>query len=136
MKDMILRITYSAIFIKGYFKVCFGYNHNLLLIFFFPLIMLVYFSSLQNSSFSFNSCLPSGWIFLLLSGVLTLISERLFMDQQNFWSTFSLHFSIGLACFLVSLCIMWVIFFKRLNWSFFCFNSLVPLYKFYFCFFS
>lgn len=96
---------------------------------------MLIFSSLQNPSFSFNSCLPSGWIFLLLSGVLTLISERLFLDQQKFWSTFSLHFSIGLACFLVSLCIMWVIFFEPLTWSFFCFSSLVPLYKFYFCFF-
>lgn len=78
--NMILRITYSAIFIKGYFK---------------------------NSSFSFNSCMPSGWMFLLFSGVLTLVSERLFMDQQNFWSTFSLHFSIGLVCFLVSLCVIY-----------------------------
>ncbi|KAG6576812.1 protein RFT1 homolog [Cucurbita moschata] len=78
--NMILRITYSAVFIKRYFK---------------------------NSSFSFNSCLPSGWIFLLFSGVLTLISERLFLDQQNFWSTFLLHFLIGLTCFLVSLFIIY-----------------------------
>ncbi|KAI3881946.1 hypothetical protein MKX03_029548 [Papaver bracteatum] len=49
--NMILRISYSAIFIKRYFQ-----------------------DSL--SEFSFRQCLPSGWIVLLLSSFVTQISER------------------------------------------------------------
>ncbi|XP_057456987.1 uncharacterized protein LOC130747946 [Lotus japonicus] len=74
--NMTLRILYSAIFIKNYFK--------------------------GSSSFSFCDCLPSGWIILLLSGVITLISENVFLDQDNFWPSFMIHFSVGLACFCVS----------------------------------
>ncbi|KAK9021738.1 hypothetical protein V6N11_011709 [Hibiscus sabdariffa] len=48
--NMVLRIIYSAIFIKHFFQ--------------------------ESSSFSFYSCLPSGWTILLLSGVATLISEK------------------------------------------------------------
>ncbi|KDP22441.1 hypothetical protein JCGZ_26272 [Jatropha curcas] len=73
--NMILRIIYSAVFIKHYFK---------------------------GSSFSFRSCLPSGWIILLFSGVTTLISEKIFLDRENFWPTFLVHFSIGLTCFCIS----------------------------------
>ncbi|PNY15885.1 protein RFT1 [Trifolium pratense] len=70
---MSLRILYSAMFIKDYFK--------------------------GSSSFSFRGCLPSGWVILLLSSVITLISENVFLDQDNFWPTFMIHFSVGLACF-------------------------------------
>ncbi|KAK7259784.1 hypothetical protein RIF29_25398 [Crotalaria pallida] len=73
---MTLRILYSARFIKKYFQ--------------------------ESSSFSFYSCLPSGWIILLLSGVITIISENAFLDQHNFWPTFMTHFSVGVACFCVS----------------------------------
>nr|XP_023908109.1 protein RFT1 homolog isoform X3 [Quercus suber] len=73
--NMVLRIIYSTLFIKRYF---------------------------QDSSFSFSSCLPSGWKVLLFSGVTTLISEKIFLDRKNFWPTFFIHFSIGLACFCVS----------------------------------
>lgn len=74
--NMILRIIYSAIFIKHYFQ--------------------------GSSSFSFRSCLPSGWPILLVSGVTTLFSERIFLDRQDFWPTFLIHFSIGLTCFCIS----------------------------------
>lgn len=74
--NMILRIIYSAIFIKHYF-------HN-------------------SSSFSFWSCLPLGWKILIFSGIITFISERIFLDRANFWSTFLIHFSVGLTCFCVS----------------------------------
>ncbi|XP_028801074.1 protein RFT1 homolog isoform X1 [Neltuma alba] len=74
--NMALRILYSAIFIKHYFQ--------------------------GSSSFSFHSCLPSGWTILLLSGIITIISEKIFLDRENFWPTFAIHFSIGLACFCVS----------------------------------
>ncbi|KAI4323828.1 hypothetical protein L6164_023405 [Bauhinia variegata] len=73
--NMILRIAYSAMFIKRYF---------------------------QGSSFSFRSCLPSGWIILLFSGVITLISENIFLDPKNFWPTFAIHFSVGVVCFCIS----------------------------------
>ncbi|KAL3845354.1 hypothetical protein ACJIZ3_002757 [Penstemon smallii] len=73
--NMILRIIYSAYFIRNYFK---------------------------ESSFSFRGCLPSGYEFLLVSCVATFILESLYLDRDNFWATFPIHFSFGLACFSVS----------------------------------
>nr|GLL39383.1 protein RFT1 homolog [Ipomoea trifida] len=73
--NMIFRIIYSALFIKNYF---------------------------QDSSFSFRSCLPSGWTFLLFSGAVTMVSEKLFLDHDDFWRTFCIHFSVGFTCFLVT----------------------------------
>lgn len=70
--NMLLRIIYSALFISGYFQ--------------------------DSSSFSFGRCLPSGWKVLLFSGVVTFISERVLLDQQRFWQTFPIHFSVGLLC--------------------------------------
>ncbi|KAL2329355.1 hypothetical protein Fmac_022782 [Flemingia macrophylla] len=74
--NMSLRIIYSAIFIKSYFQ--------------------------GSSSFSFSGCLPSGWIILLLSGLITLISENLFLDRHNFWPSFVIHLCVGLGCFCLS----------------------------------
>ncbi|XP_058205416.1 uncharacterized protein LOC131319256 isoform X2 [Rhododendron vialii] len=74
--NMILRIIYSAVFIKHYFK--------------------------DSASFSFRSCLPSGWAVLMFSGITTLVSEKLFLDHQNFWPSFLLHLSVGLTCFCIS----------------------------------
>ncbi|XP_073111797.1 uncharacterized protein [Elaeis guineensis] len=74
--NMMLRIGYSAVFIKRYFQ--------------------------ESSSFSFYRCLPSGWTILLLSGATTLISERTFLDKENFWQTISLHLAIGIGCFCIS----------------------------------
>lgn len=65
------------------------------------------FSILQgSSSFSFRSSLPSGWPILLVSGVTTLFSERIFLDRQDFWATFLIHFSVGLTCFGISSIVM------------------------------
>ncbi|KAI3862033.1 hypothetical protein MKW92_016337 [Papaver armeniacum] len=75
--NMILRISYSAIFIKRYFQDC-------------------------SSEFRFLQCLPSGWIVLLLSSFVTQISERTFLDKENFWSTMLIHLSVGVACFCIS----------------------------------
>ncbi|XP_017973702.1 PREDICTED: protein RFT1 homolog isoform X2 [Theobroma cacao] len=74
--NMILRIIYSAVFIKHFFQ--------------------------ESFSFSFYSCLPSGWPMLLLSGVTTLISEKVFLDRKNFWPSFLIHFSIGFTFFCIS----------------------------------
>ncbi|XP_027110524.1 uncharacterized protein [Coffea arabica] len=74
--NMIFRIIYSAIFIKNYFQ--------------------------GSLSFSFWSCLPSGWSLLVFSCVVTLISETLFLDRDNFWATFCVHFSIGFACLIIA----------------------------------
>ncbi|KAK9063263.1 hypothetical protein SSX86_017133 [Deinandra increscens subsp. villosa] len=72
--NMLFRIIYSAIFIRRYFK--------------------------QDSlSFSFHSCLPGGWTILLFSSAATLVSEKVFLDRDNFWPTFCIHFSNGFACF-------------------------------------
>ncbi|KAI0488271.1 hypothetical protein KFK09_028099 [Dendrobium nobile] len=73
--NMILRIAYSALFIRRYFK---------------------------GSSFSFLKSLSSGWIVLLLSGAVTLVSEKLVLDRENFWHSFLIHLSIGLLCFCIS----------------------------------
>lgn len=74
--NMVLRIIYSAVFIKHYFQ--------------------------GTSSFSFRSCLPSGSAILLISGLITLISEKVFLDHENFWPTFLIHFSFGFTCFCIS----------------------------------
>ncbi|GMJ00174.1 hypothetical protein like AT5G07630 [Hibiscus trionum] len=74
--NMVFRIIYSAIFIKHFFQ--------------------------ESSSFSFYSCLPSGWTILLLSGIATLISEKVFLDRENFWSSFLIHFCIGFTFFCIS----------------------------------
>ncbi|KAK8657884.1 hypothetical protein V6N13_036103 [Hibiscus sabdariffa] len=74
--NMVFRIIYSAIFIKHFFQ--------------------------ESSLFSFYSCLPSGWTILLLSGVATLISEKVFLDRENFLPSFLIHFSIGFAFFCIS----------------------------------
>ncbi|KAK1261931.1 hypothetical protein QJS04_geneDACA018450 [Acorus gramineus] len=74
--NMLLRIIYSARFIKGYFQ--------------------------GSPSFAFSSCLPSGWTFLLFSAIATHISERVFLDLDSFWPTFFYHFSVGLGCICLS----------------------------------
>ncbi|KAL7253784.1 hypothetical protein ACSBR1_008180 [Camellia fascicularis] len=79
--NMILRIIYSAVFIKHYFK--------------------------DSASFSFRSCLPSGWMVLLFSSITTVISEKIFLDRQNFWPTFLIHFSVGLTCFCISFLVIY-----------------------------
>lgn len=74
--NMIFRIVYSAIFIRKFFK--------------------------ESSSFSFKACLPAGYEFLLFSGVATFIFERMYLNRDNFWATFAVHFSFGLSCFSVA----------------------------------
>ncbi|XP_078428354.1 uncharacterized protein LOC144700738 [Wolffia australiana] len=75
--SMMLRIIYSAIFIKRYFQ--------------------------GSLTFSFHRCLPSGWQILIASSAITMASERLILNRENFWSTLLLHFSIGVACFCISI---------------------------------
>ncbi|KAM6598413.1 hypothetical protein CsatA_018022 [Cannabis sativa] len=79
--NMTLRIMYSGVFIKRFFQ--------------------------DSSAFSFYKCLPSGWTVLFFSGLITLASERIFLDKENFWQTFAVHLSIGLACFSTSLFIIY-----------------------------
>lgn len=74
--NMLFRIIYSTVFIRQYFK--------------------------DTSSFSFRHCLPSGWTVLLFFSVVTLVSEKIFLDRDNFWPTFSIHFSIGVTCFCIA----------------------------------
>ncbi|KAL7589643.1 hypothetical protein Lser_V15G35994 [Lactuca serriola] len=74
--NMVFRIIYSAIFIRRYFQ--------------------------DSTSFSFHSCLPGGWMILLFSSAVTLVSERVILDRDNFWPTFCIHFFIGFGCFCVA----------------------------------
>ncbi|CAM0905884.1 unnamed protein product [Alopecurus aequalis] len=73
--NMLLRITYSAVFIKDYFK----------------------------GSFSFSRCLPAGWGVLLISGVTTAFSERMFLNRNRFKQTLPIHMTIGIMCLVFSL---------------------------------
>ncbi|XP_010486630.1 PREDICTED: protein RFT1 homolog [Camelina sativa] len=74
--NMILRITCSGRFIQHYFQ--------------------------GTSSFSFRKCLPVGWQVLIFSGIITLISEKMFLNHKNFRETFPLHFAIGFLCICLS----------------------------------
>ncbi|KAL8126234.1 uncharacterized protein LOC141720785 isoform X1 [Apium graveolens] len=74
--NMLFRIIYSAVFIRKYFQ--------------------------DTSSFSFRKCLPSGWIILPVFCLATLISERIFLDRDKFWPTFSIHFTVGFTCFSIA----------------------------------
>lgn len=65
--------------------------------------------SQDSSSFSFYGCLPEGWKVLLFSGITTIISERIFLDRKNFWATFVVHFTIGVACFCTSAFVMYLL---------------------------
>lgn len=56
----------------------------------------------DSSSFSFRRCLPSGWTFLLFSGIVTLVSEKIFLDPDDFWRTFSIHFLVGITTFMLA----------------------------------
>ncbi|EOA30348.1 hypothetical protein CARUB_v10013471mg [Capsella rubella] len=74
--NMILRITCSGRFIQHYFQ--------------------------GTSSFSFRKCLPLGWQVLIFSGIVTLISEKIFLNHKNFRATFPLHLAIGVLCICLS----------------------------------
>ncbi|XP_074564922.1 uncharacterized protein LOC141821394 [Curcuma longa] len=74
--NMFSRIIYSVIFINSYFQV--------------------------SPSFSLLRCLPSGWEILLLSCIITLVSERVLLDKENFWQTLPAHLAIGFTCFCIS----------------------------------
>ncbi|XP_074568788.1 uncharacterized protein LOC141825299 isoform X2 [Curcuma longa] len=77
---MFSRIIYSVIFINSYFQV--------------------------SPSFSLLRCLPSGWEILLLSCIITLVSERVLLDKENFWQTLPAHLAIGFTCFCISSIVM------------------------------
>ncbi|CAF2357082.1 BnaA10g30240D [Brassica napus] len=77
--NMIGRIIYSGRFIQRYFK-----------------------GGASSSPFSFRKCFPSGWQILILSGIITIISEKAILDHKNFWATFPPHFAIGFLCFCLS----------------------------------
>ncbi|VAI50551.1 unnamed protein product [Triticum turgidum subsp. durum] len=73
--NMLLRISYSAVFINEYFK----------------------------GSFSFYRCLPAGWGVLLISGLTTAFSERMFLNRNRFKQTLPIHMVIGIMCLGFSL---------------------------------
>lgn len=74
--NMIFRIIYSAVFIKKYFQ--------------------------EHGQFSFRNCLPSGWMILTFSGMITLFSEKIFLNRVVFWTTFPIHLFVGVICLVIS----------------------------------
>ncbi|XP_020095488.1 protein RFT1 homolog isoform X2 [Ananas comosus] len=79
--NMLLRIVYSAVFIKHYFQ--------------------------GSTSFSFYDCLPSGWVVLLISGATALMSERVFLNKESFWQTVPIHLTVGIVCFCFSAAVIY-----------------------------
>ncbi|KAH0907769.1 hypothetical protein HID58_039596, partial [Brassica napus] len=79
---------------------------NFCLSFFYVVVVVELYYSLQggasSSPFSFRKCFPSGWQILILSGIITIISEKAILDHKNFWATFPPHFAIGFLCFCLS----------------------------------
>lgn len=75
--NMMLRITYSMIFIRIFFK--------------------------DSPSFSVRRWLPSFKVLAVfcISGVLTRISEKKLVDHENFFSSAAVHVSMGFAWFAV-----------------------------------
>ncbi|KAJ0897669.1 hypothetical protein HanRHA438_Chr08g0348211 [Helianthus annuus] len=60
---------------------------------------LKYYCLYDSTSFSFHSCLPGGWTILLFSCATTLVSEKVFLDRDNFWPTFCVHLFNGFTSF-------------------------------------
>ncbi|CAN6458675.1 unnamed protein product [Victoria cruziana] len=81
--NMILRITYSAVFIKQFFK--------------------------HSTSFSLHRCLPSAGVclVLLMSGIITRMSEKILLDADYFVPTMLSHLLVGVACFCISALIIY-----------------------------
>ncbi|KAL4203675.1 hypothetical protein AMTRI_Chr01g105100 [Amborella trichopoda] len=81
--NMMLRIIYSTLFIKRFFR--------------------------DSPSFGFRHCLPSAGVFavLFISGVATHISRRKLFDRENFFSTMIMHVTVGLTCFAVSVIVIY-----------------------------
>ncbi|GLJ49593.1 hypothetical protein SUGI_1052110 [Cryptomeria japonica] len=75
--NMLLRITYSLVFIKIFFK--------------------------DTSSFSMLQWLPSSKVLagFCIAGILTRISESKLVDHQNFFPSAAIHVSMGCACFAI-----------------------------------
>ena len=104
-KDMLLRISYSAVFINEYFKVKFLECSTLG---FFPCIRIAFVKKKNlmtylQGSFSFYRCLPAGWGVLLISGLTTAFSERMFLNRNRFKQTLPIHMVIGIMCLGFSL---------------------------------
>ncbi|EPS71927.1 hypothetical protein M569_02831, partial [Genlisea aurea] len=70
--NMIFRIAYSGVFIRKYFK--------------------------DTPSFSFKGCMPGGSEFLLVTGVATVMVERMYVKREEFWFGFGVHLCFGLGC--------------------------------------
>ncbi|RLM86852.1 hypothetical protein C2845_PM04G24770 [Panicum miliaceum] len=57
---------------------------------------------LFSGSFSFRRCVPAGWGILLISGLTTVFSERVFLDRKRFKQTVPIHIAIGIMCLSIS----------------------------------
>jgi oligosaccharide translocation protein RFT1 len=55
-----------------------------------------------QGSFSLRRCLPAGWGILLISGLTTAFSERMFLKRERFPQTLPIHMAIGIMCLSIS----------------------------------
>uniref|UniRef100_R7WAS1 Protein RFT1 homolog n=1 Tax=Aegilops tauschii TaxID=37682 RepID=R7WAS1_AEGTA len=65
--------------------------------------LIVFINEYFKGSFSFYRCLPAGWGVLLISGLTTAFSERMFLNRNRFKQTLPIHMVIGIMCLGFSL---------------------------------
>uniref|UniRef100_R7WCC5 Protein RFT1 homolog n=1 Tax=Aegilops tauschii TaxID=37682 RepID=R7WCC5_AEGTA len=71
--------------------------------------LIVFINEYFKGSFSFYRCLPAGWGVLLISGLTTAFSERMFLNRNRFKQTLPIHMVIGIMCLGFSLLeIIWL----------------------------
>ncbi|GJN07425.1 hypothetical protein PR202_ga25255 [Eleusine coracana subsp. coracana] len=79
-----------------------AYGSLVVRIVFLPFEESSYATFTQLGSFSFLRCLPSGWGILLISGLTTAFSERVFLNRERFMQTLPIHMAIGIMCLSIS----------------------------------
>ncbi|VAI62016.1 unnamed protein product [Triticum turgidum subsp. durum] len=65
--------------------------------------LIVFINEYFKGSFSFYRCLPAGWGVLLISGLTTAFSEKMFLNRNRFKQTLPIHMVIGIMCLGFSL---------------------------------
>ncbi|ONM23674.1 lipid transporters [Zea mays] len=64
---------------------------------------IIFIKDYFKGSFSFRRCVPAGWGILLISGLTTVFSERVFLNKTRFKQTVPIHIAIGIMCLSIAL---------------------------------
>ncbi|KAL6896734.1 hypothetical protein ACP4OV_007306 [Aristida adscensionis] len=63
---------------------------------------IIFIKDYFKGSFSFRRCMPAGWGILLISGLTTVFSERMFLRRTRFKQTVPIHVAIGVMCLSIA----------------------------------